>query len=47
MCLLSAIADGSNIIECHVQLGKSNPDFTSISIKNLKFLVDFKIIFFK
>ena len=46
---MSAIANGSNIIECHVQLGgKSNPDFTSsISIKNLKFLVDFKNYFFQ
>ena len=49
MCLLSAIANGSNIIECHVQLGnKNNPDFTSsISIKDLKFLIDFKNYFFE
>ena len=48
MCLLSAIANGSNI-ECHVQLGnKNNPDFTSsISIKDLKFLIDFKNYFFE
>ena len=48
MTLISAIASGSNAIECHVkQWSKNNPDFSSsISLKELKFFVDFKNYFY-
>ena len=48
MTLLSAIANGSNAIECHIKFGnlKNNPDFSSsISLDELKFLVNFRDYF--
>ncbi len=50
MTLISAIASGSNAIECHIKLNgpKNNPDFSSsISLKELKFLVEFKNYFYE
>ncbi len=50
MTLLSAIASGSNAIECHVKLNgpKNNPDFSSsISLKELKFLVEFNNYYYE
>lgn len=48
MTLISAISNGSNAIECHIKFGniRNNPDLTSsISLKELKFLIDFKNYF--
>lgn len=50
MTLISAIATGSNAIECHIKFGnqKNNPDFSSsISLKELKFLINFRNYFYE